>query len=213
MENTIILDKQIFAVSADTNSADLESLDQFSDSLSVNSVLAGDEAAYEEIFDKYKRFVAKIGARYFYKSDQIEEMIQITFTKAYFELGNFRGQSNREFAGWLGKIASNSCLDIIKKQKRKPEDLFCEFTEEDAAKILTFAKAEKQNENNFADRDLAEKLLTYLPPFDRSLLQMLYAEEMSIGEIAEITGKSRANIKIRVYRAKTLLRKVLKKYL
>lgn len=149
MEDTIILDKQIFIDPAEDVSAEKQNFDQISDSLSVNSVLAGNNLAYEEIFEKYKRFVAKIGARYFRKADQVEEMIQITFTKAYFELGNFRGQSNQEFAGWLGKIASNSCLDIIKKQKRKSEDLFCEFTEEDAAKFLNFAKREKSARKQF----------------------------------------------------------------
>ena len=61
------------------------------------------------------------------------------------------------------------------------------------------------------DNDLTEKLLARIPADDRTLLQMLYAEEMSVSEIAEVLGWSKSNVKIRAWRARTALRKVLRK--
>src|SRR5687767_15788476 len=73
-------------------------------------ILAGDEAAFESLFERHKRLVAHVGARYFRQPEQIEEIIQITFTKVYFELKNFRGLHELSMAGWIGKMAGTACL-------------------------------------------------------------------------------------------------------
>jgi RNA polymerase sigma-70 factor (ECF subfamily) len=62
------------------------------------------------------------------------------------------------------------------------------------------------------DRDLAEKLLSRLDGEDRALLQMLYADDMSVAEIAQLTGWSQSKVKIKAWRARNLLRRVLKKF-
>lgn len=97
----------------------------------MSLVLAGDESAFEEIFEKHKRIVAIVAARYFRQPPQIEEIIQIAFAKAYFELKNFRGKNDFSLASWLAKITANACLDAIKKSKRKPENLLSEFSEDE----------------------------------------------------------------------------------
>jgi RNA polymerase sigma-70 factor (ECF subfamily) len=62
------------------------------------------------------------------------------------------------------------------------------------------------------DRDLADKLLSRLGGEDRALLQMLYADDMSVAEIAQLTGWSQSKVKIKAWRARNLLRRVLKKF-
>jgi RNA polymerase sigma-70 factor (ECF subfamily) len=172
----------------------------------VDMVLAGDEAAFEEIFDRYKRLVAAVAARYFRQPAEIEEAVQTTFTKAYFELKNFRGLHEASMGGWFGRIAANACLDALRVQKRRPE---CELTE---SEVMTFAEPANvsDSESRTSDRDLAEKLLARLPPEDRALLQMLYAEEMSVNETARSLGWSASKVKVRAWRARRSLRKVLK---
>ena len=68
-------------------------------------------------------------------------------------------------------------------------------------------------ESQLLDRDLAEKLLSRVGDDDRALLQMLYVEEMTVSEIAGLTGWSQSKVKIKAWRARNVLRKVLKKYL
>jgi RNA polymerase sigma-70 factor (ECF subfamily) len=194
--------------------ADFEITAEKSDSQLVELILSGEEAAFENLFDRYKRLVAAIASRYFHRPEQIEEIIQISFAKVYFDLKTFRGDHNFSFASWIGKITTNACLDALRSQKRKPENLWCEYSE--AETEILFADAvdnEKTAETSFIERDLAEKLLSKLSAEDRAILQMLDAEEMSVQEVAEITGWSNSRIKIRAFRARKALRSILKKFL
>ncbi|MGI8544765.1 MAG: RNA polymerase sigma factor, partial [Aridibacter sp.] len=88
----------------------------------VELVSAGENEAFEEIFERYKRLVASVAGYYFQSPEQIEEIIQITFSKIYFEIKNFNGKHEFSFAGWLKRITANACLDTLRKQKRKPEN-------------------------------------------------------------------------------------------
>ncbi len=180
----------------------------------VELVLTGDETAFENLFDRYKRLVASIAGRYFRRPEQIEEIIQISFSQAFFQLRYFRGMQDFSFPSWLGKITTNACLDELRKQKRKPENLLCDISEPETEILLRDATGNRKSvENIMVERDLAEKLLSRLSAEDRAILQMLDAEEMSVGEIANITGWSKSKIKIRAFRARNALRKILKKFL
>lgn len=184
------------------------------DSQLIELVLTGDEAAFENIFDRYKRLVASIAGRFFQRPEQIDEIIQISFTKVYLELKDFRGKYDSSFASWLGRITTNACLDALRRQKQKPENLSCELS--DAEQEFLFADAtrnDKTAENFVVERDLAEKLLSRLAAEDRAILQMLDVEGMSVKEAAEITGWSKSKIKIRAYRARNVLRKISKRFL
>lgn len=192
-----------FSVSAEKTDAQL-----------VELILAGDEAAFENLFDRYKRLVASIAARYFRRPEQIEEIIQISFARAFFQLKYFRGGQDFSFAGWIGKISTNACIDALRLQKRKPENLLCELSEPETEMLFREASSNgKTEENLLIERDLAEKLLSHLKAEDRAILQMLEAEEMSVSEVSQITGWSNSKIKVRAFRARRALRKILKKFL
>ncbi len=180
----------------------------------VNAVLAGNTDTFEQIFDRYKRTVAITASKFFRRPEQIEEIIQISFSKAFTELANFRGQHEASLGSWLTRIAANTCLDAIRSQKRKPEDLNCELSDGETATLLDLATdRERSAEDELAVRDLSTKLLARLPEDDRALLQMLYVEEMTVIEIADILGWSRSKVKIRAWRARNSLRRILGQYL
>jgi RNA polymerase sigma-70 factor (ECF subfamily) len=206
---------QISAAAIEENGAGFEIVAEKSDARLVELVLSGDETAFADIFDRYKRLVAMIAGRYFQRPEQIEEIIQISFAKVYFELKNFRG--HREsflLTGWIARIATNACLDRLRGQKRKPENLWCEFSDAKTEMLLAdAARGQKTAEDALEERDLAEKLLAHLAAEDRAILEMLDAEEMSVREVAEITGWTTAKIKVRAFRARNALRKILRKFL
>lgn len=184
------------------------------DSQLIELVLAGDETAFEQIFDRHKRHVARTAARYFQRPEQIEEIIQIAFAKAFVELAKFRGEHELSLPSWLGRIAANACLDAIRSQRRKPEDLQCELSLGEAETILDLAaSSEVSSEESVISRDLSQKLLAHLPDDDRALLHLLYVDEMSVAEIGGLLGWSVSKVKIRAWRARHSLRKVLKKYM
>ena len=180
----------------------------------VELVRAGDEGALADLIERYKRLVAAIAARYFRQPEEIEEIIQISFTKIYFELENYRGRHDYSFPSWLGRIASNACFDRLRRQQRKPENLECELTEAESEKLFAAAgRAATSAETDLVARDLAEKLLARLASEDRAVLQMLDVEEMSVEEVAAVTGWSKSKIKVRAFRARRALRKILRKFL
>ena len=183
------------------------------DSQLIELVLAGDETAFEQIFDRHKRHVARTAARYFQRPEQIEEIIQIAFAKAFVELPKFRGEHELSLPSWLGRIAANACLDTIRSQKRKPEDLQCELSTGEAETILDLAASgDRSSEESLISRDLSQKLLAHLPHDDRALLHLLYVDEMSVADISGLLGWSVSKVQIRAWRARHSLRKVLKKY-
>ena len=214
MEYTTTWQNEIQMSRVEETSAEIVVSAEKTDAQLVELVLAGSEAAFENLFDRYKRLVASIGGRYFRRPEEIDEIIQISFAQAYFQLRYFRGGQDFSFAGWISKIAHNTCLDTVRAQKRKPENLLCEFSAPETEILLRdAAKNGKTDENLLDERDLADKLLSHLKAEDRAILQMLDAEEMSVGEISEITGWSASKIKIRAFRARRALRKILKKFL
>lgn len=177
--------------------------DELSDNYLITLVLEGQEKAFEALFEKYKRLVGSIAVNYFRQDYQIEEVVQKTFVKAYFELKNFRGNHKFSFVSWISRIAVNVCLDTLRAEKRQSENL-------SAVELSLIADS---TESELINQDLAEKLLAKLEVEDRVVLQMLDEEERSVSEIAELLGWSRAKVKVRAFRARRFLRKILKKLL
>ena len=185
-----------------------------SDSQLVELVLSGDETAFEQLFDRHKRMVGLVAGRYFRQPEQIEEILQISFAKAFVELGKFRGLHDLSLASWLARITTNACFDTLRSTKRRPEQLCCDMAEGELESLAALpADAAPDAEKLLSHRDLASKLLSRLSADDRALLQMLYSEEMTVAEIAEVTGWSQSKVKIKAWRARNAVRRVLKKFL
>lgn len=203
----------ILTYPTDEGSAGMGIIAERTDQQLIEMTLAGDESGFEEIVERHKRLVGRTASRYFQQRQQIEEVVQTVFAKAYFELGAFRGEHSLSLASWLSRITSNSCIDLLRAKQRKPESLDCELSESESDLLSSFADRRPDSEQTAADRDLAQKLLDNVAPEERALLTMLYAEEMSVGEIAGVMGWSVSKVKIRAWRARNKLRRVLKKYL
>ncbi|HEX8492981.1 MAG TPA: sigma-70 family RNA polymerase sigma factor [Pyrinomonadaceae bacterium] len=194
----------------------VQSTAELSDPELVARVRAGDEEAFEELFNRHRRRVALIAGRFFRQQEQIEEIVQESFTKAYFALGDFTNAQEASFVAWLARIAFNTCYDELRRLKRRPESALSNISEEEDAWLreqLRDIRAEGDVESALVARDLADKLLSRLSPEDRLLLVMLDAEGMSVSEIAESTKWSISKVKVRAHRARVRLRGVLKRFL
>lgn len=187
-----------------------------SDAALVSRVRAGDEVAFEELFNRHRRRVALIAGRFFRERVQIEEIIQESFTKAFFALGTFEGESETSFASWLARIAFNSCYDELRRLQRQKPDVTADLSEEEMAWLsqsLRAEDAESNIESATVARDLASKLLALLTPEDRQVLILLEVEELSVAEIAHLMNWSVPKVKIRAHRARLSLRRLLGKFL
>lgn len=180
----------------------------------VAAVRVGDEAAFAELFTRYKKMVAAIGGRFFSRREQIEEIIQTTFYQAYLALGQYQGGQERSFAAWLKRIAVNSCLDELRRVQRRNEHLVSDLSAEEEEDLLGRVQAEWETpgiERSTIARDLAEKLLARLEPEDRLALILLYEDEWSVAEISQLLGWSIPKVKGRAHRARQTLQRVIKR--
>lgn len=205
------LQNETLVRSADDECIDTSVRAERTDAQLVEIVLAGDQTAFEQLFDRHKRLVAAIASRYVRRPEQVEEIIQTAFAKVFIELRRFRGEHDLSFPSWIAKITTNTCLDLLRSQKRRPEELVDDFA---GFEIMQAEVAgHRSSEEKVIDRDLAEKLLSHVAADDRALLHMLYAEEMSVADIADQFGWSVSKTKVRAWRARNSLRRVMKRYL
>jgi RNA polymerase sigma-70 factor (ECF subfamily) len=186
-----------------------------SDADLVDTVLAGDESAFELLFERHRRRVGLIAGRFFQQPEQIEEILQESFTKAYFALKDFSSYKDDSFTSWLARIAFNSCYDELRRRSRGRESSISDITSTDreALRSLRAGVAGDSLESVAVNRDLANKLLSFLSAEDRLVLVLLDVEGLSVAEIGQLMNWSSPKVKIRVFRARTDLRRVLKKFL
>lgn len=187
-----------------------------SDAELVSRASAGDADAFEELFKRHRRRVSLIAGRFFRQREQIEEIVQESFMKAYFALPEFAGGVENSFASWIARIAFNACYDELRRQKRRPEAAGGDVSEEEAAWLRAQLRADGAGgdvEAALVARDLADKLLARLSPEDRLLLVMLDVEGMSVAEIGESNSWSISKVKVRAHRARARLRRVLERFM
>ena len=180
-------------------------------------VRAGDESAFEKLFERHRARVARVAARFFPRREQIEEIVQETFVKAYFALDSYTGAHAASFTAWLSQITINAAYDELRRAKRRPQHAEQSFTEDEAqqlgARLDRIISTEPDIESELISRDLADKLLARLDADDRLVLTLLDAEGHSVAEIAGLTGWSASKVKVRAHRARASMRRVLRKYL
>jgi RNA polymerase sigma-70 factor (ECF subfamily) len=176
---------------------------------------AGDESAFAEIVRRYSPRVFSVASRFFRQRSLVEEAAQEVFLKAYTQLGTFEGRGSLE--GWLTRIATNTCLNMLRSSKRRPEFTVSDLTEDEHEWLEKQpAREEKEQHSVISDlvaRDLADRLLSVLSPEDQQALLMIDGEDASIKEVAEATGWSESKVKVRAFRARRKVREAMEKLL
>ena len=187
---------------------------EWTDDALVAAAAAGDEAAFEQLFERHRRQVARIAGRFFPQREQIEEIIQDSFTKAYFALNTYHGTHEASFRAWLTQITVNTCYDQLRRARRRPEHTVEEFNDQESHEFAGQLRAAGSDiEGALVSRDLAVKLLARLNADDRLVLTLLDVEGFSVAEIAEMTNWSVSKVKVRAHRARAHLRRVVQRFL
>jgi len=176
----------------------------------------GDESAFAEIVRRYSPRVFSVASRFFRQRSSVEEAAQEVFLKAFTQLKSFEGRGSME--GWLTRIATNTCLNMVRSAKRRPELTVSDLTE-DENKWLDQQVSEVAGvrqptvEESFIAADLADRVLNVLPPEDQLALMMIDGEDASVKEVAEATGWSESKVKVRAFRARKKIREAMEKLL
>lgn len=198
-----------FSLQTKTQFPTVEFLDdvQTSDDVLVQAVLNGDERAFEELFERYRRPMARTVGRFFRERSDIEEFVQQGFTKAYFSLKTFRGGES-SFKSWLTRIAVNVCYDEFRRRQRKSENLFAEMSDDEQDYIETIADGSKRGaETSLIATQLVEKIMAGLDADDRVAMTLVYSEDYSLDEAAAAIGITSSSLKSRLFRCRNHVRK------
>ena len=174
----------------------------------------GDESAFSEIVRRYSPRVFGVASRFFRQRSSVEEAAQEVFLKAFTQLKSFEGRGSME--GWLTRIATNTCLNMLRSAKRRPEMPLADLTEDETAWLEQQAPASESQssvEDSLIAADLAERVLEILPAEDQLALLMIDGEEASVKEVAEATGWSESKVKVRAFRARKKVREAMEKLL
>ena len=175
----------------------------------------GDESAFAEIVRRYSPRVFSVASKFFRQRSLVEEAAQEVFLKAFTQLGSFEGRGS--FEGWLTRIATNMCLNMVRSSKRRPEFTVSDLTDDENSWLDQQSASEGLEqpsvENSVVAADLADRLLGVLPPEDQQALLMIDGENASIKEVAEATGWSESKVKVRAFRARKKLREAMEKLL
>jgi RNA polymerase sigma-70 factor, ECF subfamily len=158
--------------------------------------------------------VFSVAHRFFRQRSLVEDAAQEVFLKAFTQLASYEGRGSME--GWLTRIATNTCLNILRASKRRPELTTADLTEDQDRWLdekLSSAAGElyRSAENKLVAADLADRLLETLSPEDRLALTLIDGEDASVSEVVEMTGWSESKVKVRAFRARKKAREAMEK--
>ena len=115
--------------------------------------------------------------------------------------------------GWLTRITTNTCLNMLRGSKRRPELTVSDLSDEEDHWLEGQLSDPKQHsvEDNLVAADLADRLLSVLSPEDQQALIMMDGEQASVKEVAEATGWSESKVKVRAFRARKKVREAMER--
>jgi RNA polymerase sigma factor (sigma-70 family) len=180
-------------------------VDRKADILSyIDKVLEGNVNAYSVIVDRHKDRVYNLAFRICCNHEEAEEISQDSFLKAYRALGSFKRKSS--FSTWLYRIVYNTAISQVRAKRR--EVLSLEDFPADAEDFIGTGTTEEEDENEYR-RSLLDFAFQKISDEERSLITLHYYEDMSTEELSEITGISKSNIKVKLFRARQKMLQVI----
>lgn len=172
----------------------------------INRILSGDETAFVNLVNKYKKQVHALAWRKIGDFHIAEEITQDTFLKVYQKLSTLKNPN--QFSGWLYVIATNQCRAWLRKKRIETESLDDTETERvDTSAYSRYVAEEQAKVNVETQREVVKKLLAKLKESERTVITLHYFGEMTIEEISRFLGVSASAIKLRLHRARKRLQK------
>jgi len=174
----------------------------------IAAVLKGDAASFEPVVEKYSPRLFAMARRYARRESEVEDIVQEVWLKAFANLKSFRGDA--PFEHWLMRLAVRTCYDSLRRHQQSREKSFCELTapEEDwLDRVLS--QPDSASEDAAAARQLIERVMERLSPTARLAITLSDIEERSVKEVAKLTGWTEPMVKVRAFRARAEMRRIL----
>lgn len=175
----------------------------FSDLEIIEEVKRGNIELFGEIVKRYNQRMYRVAVSYGMDDDDCEEVIQLAYIAAYEKLNQFRGEA--QFSTWLIRILINECL-MVKRNQKKLQAV-------SERENVTISSGDHLNpEREYMDKErkeILEAAINKIPEKYKRVYILKEVEGMSIDQISGLLSISAVNVKVRVHRARLMLRNIL----
>jgi RNA polymerase sigma-70 factor, ECF subfamily len=208
--------KRAVATTVQTESANtttlLKTSAELSDEQIVHRVLEGETALFEILMRRHNQRLYRAARAILRDDTESEDVMQEAYVRAYQHLGQFAGRA--KFSTWLTRIAVNEALGRAARRTRMTElDFHPELSGRNGGEIMRTLRSEAPNPEEQVSHSelqaLLQEAILNLPESYRTVLMLRDVEGMSTVEAAECLSISEENLKVRLHRARSLLRKHL----
>lgn len=184
------------------------SLTKLSDSQVIIRVLDGEKELFEILLRRYNQRLFRVVRSYVASEDDVGDIMQEAYVKSYLKLGQFNFEAS--FSTWLIRIGINEALQFIRKRKRQSENY---GKTQSLENVFNLPDTNQMNPEKQAikseTRVLVERAVDLLPEKYRIIFVLHQIEGLSNPEIAETLKLTASNVKVRLHRAKKLLKEEL----
>lgn len=170
----------------------------------------GSEEAFEQLIRVYEKPVYNLCLRMCRDRDEAFDLSQESFLKAWHAISTFHGES--KFQTWLLRIASNTCIDFLRKKKRRNTISMTELDDLDQPierQIADYSQDPALLAEKAQDHEAVRAAMAALPVHDRLILSMRAIEDMSYQEIGDALELPPGTVKSRISRAREKIRRSL----
>jgi RNA polymerase sigma-70 factor (ECF subfamily) len=177
----------------------------------IQAARGGDQKAFESLLKKYRNLVYHVMIKMVRNPQEAEDLCQEAFIKAFNALASF----NEEFAfsTWLMKIATNNCIDFLRKKKLRTYSIDEPMQYKDDHVQIELPDHDPTPERIMINEERSKMIddaIQSLPPRYRHVIVLRHKEEKSYEDIAEILKLPLGTVKARIFRAREMLNKKIK---
>jgi RNA polymerase sigma factor (sigma-70 family) len=177
-----------------------------------NAVENSDQAAYSELLDRYRESVYFLLLKMVNNKDDAEDLTIEAFGKAFKNLAQYT--PNYAFSTWLFRIATNNCIDFIRKKRTVTISLDRAFMNDEGGEMTMDVRSETSDpEETYIKKQkskLMRELVEKLKPRYRILIELRYFQELSYEEIAEQLDLPLGTVKAQLFRSREFLYNILR---
>lgn len=186
------------------------SAEERSDAEIVRAVREGDADQFGVLVQRHQVRLFALARRYLRREDDVADLVQEVLVKAFSRLDTWRGEA--PFEHWLMRLATHACLDALRGQRRRREDFVSDLSNGELEWLDRHAaRPDEADHRADAARSLVRRVFEELSPANRMVLTMLELEDRPVKEISALTGWSQTLVKVRAFRARAEMKKILRR--
>jgi RNA polymerase sigma-70 factor (ECF subfamily) len=178
----------------------------------VQRAIKGDQQAYALLMDRYRDSIYFLLLKMVNNKDDADDLTIEAFGKAFKNLKQYT--PNFAFSTWLFKIASNNCIDFIRRKKKRTLSIDRRQESEDGMETTIHLKSDMLDpEEKFVKKQkikMLHEIVKKLKPRYRELVELRYFQELSYEEIAQKLDIPLGTVKAQLFRAREFLQGILK---